>query len=58
MIQEKGAGPVRADYHVHTSFSDDSETLMEEAVLHAIAVGLDEICFTEHIDYGVKTDLN
>ena len=43
MIQEKGAGPVRADYHVHTSFSDDSETLMEEAVLHAIAVGLDEI---------------
>jgi len=58
VIQEKGAGPVRADYHVHTSFSDDSETLMEEAVLHAIAVGLDEICFTEHMDYGVKTDLN
>lgn len=47
-----------ADYHVHTQFSDDSETPMEDAVLHAIAVGLGEICFTEHIDYGVKTDLN
>lgn len=47
-----------ADYHVHTSFSDDSEYPMEEAVKRAIALGLDEICFTEHIDYGVKTDEN
>lgn len=47
-----------ADYHVHTSFSDDSENPMREAVKTAIDLGLDEICFTEHIDYGVKTDLN
>ena len=47
-----------ADYHLHTSFSDDSEYPMEDAVRRAIALGFDEICFTEHIDYGVKTDTN
>ena len=57
-VVKTGEDRVLADYHVHTQFSDDSETPMEDAVLHAIAVGLGEICFTEHIDYGVKTDLN
>lgn len=47
-----------ADYHVHTEFSDDSEYLMEECIKKAVQIGLDELCFTEHIDYGVKTDLN
>ncbi|MBK1812181.1 histidinol-phosphatase HisJ family protein [Clostridium sp. YIM B02505] len=47
-----------ADYHMHTSFSDDSDYEMEEAVKKAIAIGLNEICFTEHVDHGVKTDLN
>lgn len=46
------------DYHVHTAFSDDSEYLMEDCIKRAIQIGLDEICFTEHIDYGVKTCLN
>lgn len=47
-----------ADYHVHTSFSDDSQCPMEDMVKRAIRMGLDEIAFTEHVDYGVKTDLN
>ena len=47
-----------ADYHMHTEFSDDSTCPMEKAIQTAIAKNLDEICFTEHIDYGVKTDLN
>lgn len=47
-----------ADYHLHTSFSDDSETPMEDMVRRAINLGFDEVCFTEHVDYGVKTDLN
>lgn len=47
---------MRADYHVHTEFSDDSEYLMEQVVRDAIAMGLDEICFTDHVDYGVKND--
>ncbi len=47
-----------ADYHVHTWFSDDSVNPMEEAVKTAIACGLDELCFTEHMDYGIKADLD
>lgn len=47
-----------ADYHLHTSFSDDSEFPMEASVRQAITMGLEEVCYTEHIDYGVKTDLN
>ncbi len=46
-----------ADYHVHTIFSDDSEYPMETVVRDAIALGLDEICFTEHVDYGNKRDV-
>ncbi|MFG6333616.1 MAG: histidinol-phosphatase HisJ family protein [Lachnospiraceae bacterium] len=47
---------MRADYHVHTEFSDDSVYPMEEVVKDAIRMGLDEICFTDHVDYGVKED--
>ena len=43
-----------ADYHVHTSFSDDSDYSMQDCLNHAINWGLDEICFTEHTDFGVK----
>ncbi len=45
-----------ADYHVHTEFSDDSTYPMEQVVKDAIAKSLDEICFTDHVDYGVKDD--
>lgn len=45
-----------ADYHVHTAFSDDSDYTMEQVAEDAIALGLDEICFTDHVDYGVKMD--
>lgn len=44
------------DYHVHTEFSDDSVYPMEEVVRDAIRMGMDEICFTDHVDYGVKED--
>ena len=45
-----------ADYHVHTDFSDDSSYDMEDVVKDAITKGLDEICFTDHVDYGIKLD--
>lgn len=45
-----------ADYHVHTGFSDDSTYPLEQVVRDAVALGLDEICITDHVDYGVKTD--
>lgn len=47
-----------ADYHVHTSFSDDSECPMQEMIEQALCLGIKEIAFTEHVDYGVRTDLN
>ncbi len=45
-----------ADYHVHTEFSDDSIYRMEDVIIDAIHMGLHEICFTDHVDYGVKRD--
>lgn len=45
-----------ADYHTHTEFSDDSEYPMADVVRDAIAKGIEEICFTDHVDYGVKWD--
>ena len=44
------------DYHVHTQYSDDSVYPMEDVVRDAISLGLDEICFTDHVDYGIKVD--
>lgn len=45
-----------ADYHVHTEFSDDSVYPMEQVIKDAIAMKMDEICFTDHVDYGIKED--
>ena len=45
-----------ADYHVHTCYSDDSDYLMEDVVRDAVSLGMDEICFTDHVDYGIKRD--
>lgn len=45
-----------ADYHVHTAFSDDSTYPMEDVIQDAIQMKMDEICFTEHVDYGIKVD--
>ena len=46
----------RCDYHVHSEFSDDSNTPMERQAVQAVGLGLDELCFTDHVDYGVKYD--
>lgn len=41
---------MRADVHMHCSFSNDSETRPEDMVESAIAKGLQVICFTDHYD--------
>lgn len=43
--------PITADYHLHSSFSGDSDTPMEEMVLAGIRNGLTRMCFTEHQDF-------
>ncbi len=45
-----------ADYHVHCMFSDDSWYIPEKVVQDAWKNNLDEICFTDHVDYGIKPD--
>lgn len=47
---------MRADYHMHTYFSDDSTEELDRIALAAIQQGLDEICITDHVDYGVRLD--
>ena len=44
------------DYHVHTDYSDDSDYPMEDVVKDAIRLAMDEVCFTDHVDYGAKVD--
>ena len=39
------------DYHMHSDFSADCNTPMEDTIQSAIGKGLSEICFTEHVDY-------
>lgn len=45
-----------ADYHVHTELSDDSTYPMAQVVKDAITMKMNEICFTDHVDYGIKED--
>ena len=45
-----------ADYHLHSEFSDDSRESMDNQIQQAISLGLNEICFTDHVDYGFKHD--
>lgn len=45
-----------ADYHVHSEYSDDSTYPLEQVIRDAIGMGMDEICITDHVDYGIKKD--
>ncbi len=44
------------DYHMHSNFSNDSKTDMEDMIKKSIDLGLKEICFTDHVDYDLDTD--
>lgn len=45
-----------ADYHVHSEYSDDSTYPLEQVIRDAIGMRMDEICITDHVDYGIKKD--
>lgn len=40
-----------SDFHIHTSFSADSESSMADMAEEGIRRGLKRMCFTEHLDY-------
>ncbi|MCI9438128.1 MAG: histidinol-phosphatase HisJ family protein [Lachnospiraceae bacterium] len=51
--------PITADCHLHSSFSGDSDTPMEDMIQQGLRQGLSTLCFTEHndFDYPVYPDL-
>ena len=51
--------PIRADYHLHSHFSGDSEAPMEDMIRRALKLGYTEMCFTEHMDpdFPVREDI-
>ena len=42
---------MKCDYHMHSVFSHDSSTPMESQAAQSVKLGMDEICFTDHVDY-------
>lgn len=44
--------PIKADYHLHSYFSGDSQAPMAEMIKRAVSLGFTEMCFTEHMDIG------
>lgn len=41
---------ITADFHLHSSCSEDSDTPMEQQIEAGIGAGLKYLCFTEHMD--------
>lgn len=39
-----------ADYHIHSRISPDARSSMKELAEAGIAAGLDELCFTDHVE--------
>lgn len=42
---------ITADFHLHSDFSSDCNTKMEDMINQGIKLGLKTLCFTDHMDY-------
>lgn len=42
---------IQSDFHTHTNFSSDSTSRPEDMIEHAISLGLERLCITDHMDY-------
>lgn len=47
---------LNSDFHIHTSFSADSDAPMSSMIEEGIRRGLTTMCFTEHLDYDYIAD--
>lgn len=45
---------IRCDLHLHTNYSNDSTEPLENYCTRALAIGVDCLCFTEHVDHNLK----
>lgn len=41
---------IKSDYHVHSSFSTDSEAPLDDIINKSISIGFERICITDHMD--------
>lgn len=49
--KEMTAMGICSDFHIHTSFSGDSEELPENQIRKAIRMGMASVCITDHQDF-------
>lgn len=47
---------IRSDFHMHSRFSTDGKSEMRDMIDSAVSKGLENICFTEHMDYDNPYD--
>lgn len=47
---------ITSDFHIHTSFSTDSEAPMESVIQKCISLGLKDIAITDHMDFDFPED--
>lgn len=47
---------IYTDHHVHTKFSGDCNTPMEDIINRAIRLGLKEVIFTDHVDFDYPSN--
>ena len=48
LVERPDTSRIRADYHVHTTFSYDSATPLDAALRRALTVGIRLLCVTDH----------
>lgn len=44
---------IKTDFHLHTAFSGDARSPMEHMIQRGISLGMQTLCFTEHMDYQI-----
>jgi histidinol-phosphatase (PHP family) len=49
--QQEKSKNILTDYHMHSTFSPDANTSLNQMCLHAIQIGFKEIAFTEHVEW-------
>lgn len=47
---------IKTDFHLHSAFSGDAETPMEQMIQKGIELGMNTLCFTEHMDYQLISE--
>ncbi|SFC51648.1 histidinol-phosphatase HisJ family protein [Clostridium uliginosum] len=46
-----------SDYHIHSTYSFDGKQTIEEIIIKAISMKLNEICLTEHISFNREDNI-